>query len=80
LLLLVSFPLSAWAAPVPFLVKDINPSPGVGSMDAQRAFGTLGDHVFFGANDGVNGYDFWKSYGTPEGTVPVSNTRLGRDR
>jgi ELWxxDGT repeat protein len=76
LLLLVSFPLSAWAAPVPFLVKDINPSPGVGSMDAQRALGTLGDHVFFSANNGVNGSDFWKSDGTPEGTAPVSNTRL----
>src|SRR5262249_9775741 len=59
------------------MVKDINPGgPGAFNQfpaDLTNVNGTL----FFPADDGVHGYQVWKSDGTAAGTVPLTNFNLG---
>lgn len=59
------------------LLKDINPNGGsLGStayLEPRNVAGTL----FFGANDGVNGNELWKSNGTTAGTILAANIRPG---
>ena len=38
---------------------------------------SMGNAVYFEGNDGVNGYELWKTDGTPEGTVLVKDIRPG---
>ncbi|MEJ0031443.1 MAG: T9SS type A sorting domain-containing protein [Bacteroidota bacterium] len=52
------------------LLKDIN--EGDGSSDA-GAPAVLGGNVFFIANDGVHGYELWKSDGTTGGTSLIKD-------
>ena len=54
----------------PHLLKDIDPGPG-GSMPAQ--FTAVGSTTYFTADDGVHGYQLWKSNGTAAGTVMVKD-------
>jgi ELWxxDGT repeat protein len=56
------------------LLKDIN---ALGSGSNPRDFTEVGSLVFFTANDGVNGYELWKTDGTEAGTVLVKDIRTG---
>ena len=52
------------------MVRDIRPgSESSGIRFMTNVNGTL----FFGATDGANGYELWKSDGTAAGTVMVQN-------
>ena len=59
---------------MPFLVKDIRTGSG-GSFPGYLT--VVGDSLFFNANDGINGYELWKSDGTTEGTVLVKDINSG---
>lgn len=50
----------------PYLVADINTTAGTGS--SAMTFSELGGIAYFTADDGVNGYELWRSDGTAEGT------------
>ncbi|MEO8147229.1 MAG: ELWxxDGT repeat protein [Bacteroidia bacterium] len=56
------------------MVKDINPNGNsvLGSY-AEANMANIDDTVYFGAMDGVNGYQLWKSDGTDTGTVMCTN-------
>ena len=51
-----------------FLVKDIHTGPGDSSINFPTV---LGNSFYFGADDGVNGNELWKSDGTAAGTEMV---------
>jgi ELWxxDGT repeat protein len=66
------------------LLKDINPGPdpswGHGSLPEFGAWyrpAVVGDTAFFYANDGVNGFELWKTDGTEIGTVLVKDINPG---
>ncbi len=52
------------------LLKDINATT---ASSTPANFCKIGNTVFFGANDGVNGSGLWKTDGTEAGTVMVKN-------
>lgn len=61
------------------LVKDINPGPS-SSVKYWPAESAVVDGVlYFVANDGVQGYELWRSDGTENGTFMVGNINLGGD-
>ncbi len=53
-----------------WMVKDINPAPGVSGFPQVLTpeFVVLGDQLLFWASDGVNGIELWRSDGTALGT------------
>jgi ELWxxDGT repeat protein len=61
------------------MVTDIHP----GSASAlERSYGglvTLGDTVFFAANDGIHGNELWRTDGTAAGTAMVKAVDVGTD-
>jgi ELWxxDGT repeat protein len=65
------------------MVKDIR--PGYPSSQTYNPYDglssqyliVLGNHVYFGANDGTNGSELWKSDGTESGTVMVNDISSG---
>jgi len=63
------------------LVRDINPGPADGLIggitNTYSELVVMGNHLYFGATDGVNGFELWKSDGTMAGTVMVKNTAPG---
>jgi ELWxxDGT repeat protein len=77
-LLLVFFGAAAQAQPA-FRVKDFNTTrtAGIGSEFGPNAlwdgFAALGGTVFFGASDGIHGFELWRSEGT------LASTRLVAD-
>jgi ELWxxDGT repeat protein len=60
----------------PFLVRDINTQGVVGDM-GPRNFLTIGDVTFFAAPSPSTGTELWKTDGTLEGTVLVSDIEEG---
>ncbi len=56
------------------LVKDIN--PGVGNANCHSFF-ILNDKFIFVANNGTNGFEWWTSDGTPEGTTMIKDASPG---
>jgi ELWxxDGT repeat protein len=60
------------------LVKDINPrSPAVGIGSYWAGFCTIGNTIYFTADDGSSGSELWKSDGTTAGTVRVADINPG---
>jgi ELWxxDGT repeat protein len=50
----------------------------VGSGNSYTSqFTVLGTTLYFSANDGVNGYELWKSDGTTNGTTLDANINAG---
>ena len=62
-----------------WLVKDIWPGPDSGFTTSPDPFTTFNGVAYFRANDGVNGFELWRSDGTTAGTVMVKDIRLGPD-
>lgn len=56
-------------------LKDIYPGTADGSYP--YGFTVFNGEVYFQANDGANGYELWKTNGTPGGTVLVADTNPG---
>jgi ELWxxDGT repeat protein len=65
------------------LVRDVCPGEcsGVASTNAviPLSLAALEGEVFFPANDGVTGFELWKTDGTPEGTERVADLRPGSE-
>ena len=66
------------------MVKDVR--PGAESSVGNSLFGavdgiegSVGGTIYFGADDGVHGTEFWKSDGTESGTVLVADIEPGAD-
>ncbi|WP_254175244.1 ELWxxDGT repeat protein [Planktothrix pseudagardhii] len=61
------------------LVKDINPngSSSPSTLDMVYNLTNINGTLYFRANDGINGFELWKSDGTPEGTILVKNINPG---
>lgn len=56
------------------LIKDIN--PGTAGSNLQNSI-TIGNEIYFAANDGIHGQELWKSDGTAGGTVMVDDINPG---
>jgi ELWxxDGT repeat protein len=64
----------------PYLIKDINPVQGIGSVIAPRpvlVYTGSSPFAFFFAFDGVHGEELWRSDGTTGGTVLVKDINPG---
>src|SRR5450759_3417778 len=62
------------------IVKDINPGFSRGlTYSYSDGFTNVNGLLYFSANDGVNGWELWKSDGTANGTAMVKNIGPGSD-
>ena len=61
----------------PHLLKDIYPGARSSFVGAGPNFTAVGATVYFAANDGVHGFELWKSNGTAAGTVLVKDINPG---
>ncbi|MEJ2034396.1 MAG: hypothetical protein P8Y63_15490, partial [Deltaproteobacteria bacterium] len=59
------------------LVKDIYPGSLPADSSSPDYFAHVGGKVFFGANDGVHGYELWITDGTADGTKMVKDINIG---
>lgn len=57
-----------------FLLRDIKPGPGSSNPVIQHSVGNI---VFFTANNGLNGVELWYTNGTPAGTHLVADLQPG---
>ena len=60
-------------------VKDINTgnNSGISSTSSLSNFITIGDNLFFTANDGINGEELWRSDGSTSGTYMLKDINVG---
>ena len=56
------------------LIRDINPGAATSNICYLTAIGNL---LYFGANNGINGMELWKSDGTEAGTVLLKDINPG---
>jgi ELWxxDGT repeat protein len=62
------------------MVKDIRPGPDIApAIHAPVMLTAVGETLFFTADDGVSGYELWKSDGTDVGTMRVADIRPGAE-
>ncbi len=64
-------------AQTPTLVKDINPGTANGFPDNKEALVSIGNVVYFAADDGINGAELWRSDGTDAGTYLIKDIQPG---
>lgn len=59
------------------LVKDINPGnkSGLQNYNDKQEFTVINDILYFSANDGINGFELWKSDGTEAGTFMIKDIK-----
>ncbi len=69
---LITISFTAAQAQVPVMVKDINPGPASSTI-LQSPVAAWQNTFFFCADDGVSGWELWKSDGTNSGTVMVKD-------
>jgi len=62
---------------VPSLVADINKSPTSSASSDPQHLVSIGETLYFTADDGVNGRELWKTDGTAQGTVLVKDIQPG---
>jgi len=74
LLLVAAIPARATGFPPITVVDTIN--PGRPSATPLWGYGRLGDYLYFGADDGVNGVELWRTNGTATTMVANINTHL----
>lgn len=73
-----------------FMVKDIRPGADsslehdydsqyidVTHLPGMRIWGVLNNYLFFAANDGIHGWELWRSDGTAAGTVLLKDIQSG---
>src|SRR6266545_6622960 len=58
-------------------VKDINPGAGGSAHFSSFGLTVFNNALYFLANDGTSGMEFWKTDGTEAGTVRVKDINLG---
>ncbi|SDI64614.1 ELWxxDGT repeat protein [Winogradskyella thalassocola] len=58
-----------------FMVKDIRTGnqSSMQNYNDQQKFTVLNDILYFNANDGINGFELWRSDGTESGTYMIKN-------
>lgn len=61
------------------LVKDINPGTqsSMRNYNDKQEFTVIKDILYFSANDGVNGFELWRSDGTTSGTYMIKDINVG---
>ncbi len=61
------------------LVRDINTGEGFYGDSRPSLLTAVGDTLYFVADDGIHGFELWKSNGTEAGTLLVEDIRVGED-
>lgn len=77
LLLSVFVFVGVMPAQTPVLVKDINPGSANGFPDKNDALVSIGNTIYFAADDGINGSELWRSDGTDAGTFQIKDIQPG---
>ncbi|QXP78698.1 MULTISPECIES: ELWxxDGT repeat protein [Winogradskyella] len=62
-----------------FMVKDIRTGnqSSMQNYNDQQKFTVLNDILYFNANDGINGFELWRSDGTESGTYMIKDINIG---
>ena len=63
------------------LVKDINPGTksSLQNYNDKQEFAVMKDILYFNANNGINGFELWRSNGSESGTYMIKDLNLGSE-